>query len=299
MKCPGCGKENPGYVAYCGFCGGTIPDDIGDKSSSEDPLAEPAQVEPLQGSHEGFKFRFPIVALSVTSLLLLTLSLLQPWFVIHDDYIVYDQDGVRVSPGVMQNDFRLHLEYYTYSLETPEIYEKHWYAGEYWPDAWYRDNPIEELMDFMQKDVLFCLVTVWLLSLAAISNSRWIAMFFAWLSAAACLWGVAVFADSIGRAVSESGQNLQGFSLGFISGLFGEETLSIDTFYGLRLHSWSWQPGLGWYLTAIAGMLLCAINVLTWLSIFTRRAEPIGFGEADSEEGSNPDPGYLKDHGSS
>jgi hypothetical protein len=40
MKCPSCGKENPGHVVYCGYCAEAIPDDLRDKGPYDESQAD-------------------------------------------------------------------------------------------------------------------------------------------------------------------------------------------------------------------------------------------------------------------
>jgi hypothetical protein len=270
MKCPNCGNENPGYVVYCGFCGGTIPEDIRDKGSLAEPKTDRSLHEFTQTGWEAPKYKRLVVILAVTSMFLLVLSLQLPWFTIHDEYTAYDQDGVRY-PIVWQNDIRIHLQYYTYLLGVMPSSNQIWQTGEYWPSTPWNENPIWEVMDSTQKGLLLCFGLIWLLSIAAVSNSRWMTLILTGISSAACLFRVFLFAGRIGPAVGDSGENLQRLPLSFISDLFGEETVTTSTYYGSQVHEWSWHPGWGFYLACAAGMLLCLAFVLKWLSMLTPR----------------------------
>jgi hypothetical protein len=175
-------------------------------------------------------------------MLLLTASLIQPWFAI-DDHI-NEVPGSRPS---WELSWRIYPEYYTYTDQSA--------TGSH-ASLFTSHDEIANLMDSASTVLLIGMGFAWLMTMAALANSRRFAFLFGLLTTGACLLSVMSFSMGVANAVRNSGEYLQSWPAADISGLFGKTTnLSYSQ---TQMNHWSWQPGWGWFFAVMAVILLAA-----------------------------------------
>jgi hypothetical protein len=202
---------------------------------------------------EEFRHRGLIIILAASAMLLLALSLMQPWFTIRDAG-VSQHEGYRSD--TYDQTITIHLRYFTADYR---------YFGESTYGILGSDSEVGHLMGNLSSYLLICLGLAWLLTIAAVVNSRLTTLVLGWLAASACLLCVFFFSGSIPGAARASSQSLRG-STYFITGLFGSKTLNSGTTQYVQIDRWSWGPGLGWVLAVASSVLLFVAVALTILS---------------------------------
>lgn len=212
-------------------------------------------------------------------MVLLALSLLQPWFTIHDSY------GSSNFP--MENDMRIHTRYYTYAEDILKGQDFGWSIGSFQQEGEFivrQDSRISDLMGFVNSGLLLCIGLAWFLMMAALLNYIVRTFILAWVTTAASILLVIIFSGSVPEAVRVSSSYLQHWPTDLVTGLFGEKTIVGTGGYASRTDLWSWQPGWGWFLAIVAGILLLATVILVFHSIVRLREEERLIREFESPE---------------
>jgi hypothetical protein len=277
-KCLSCGLENPDHVHYCGKCGAELVTSSPSKTRTDD-LSKGTWVKG-RGMDE-FLHRRAIVALAGTSMVLLALSLLQPWFMIHDSYT----NGVNFI--TWENDMQIHTRYYTYVEDISNGFNFGWYFGSFHQEGEFivqQDSRISDLMGFVNDGLLLCIGLVWLLMMAALLNYRLVTFILTWITTADSMICVIIFSSRVPGAVRASGDFLRHWPTDLVTGLFGQKAISSTGIYLPQTDLWSWQPGWGWALAIVAGLLLLATVILIFHSNIIRAEEERFMLEMESSE---------------
>ena len=230
---------------------------------------------------EPFLHRGAVVALASISMVFLALSLLQPWFVIHDSYSTTSSGSY-----VWESDMRIYTRYYMYAEDVSRNFPVDWQMVAIQDDPMSGNSGLYDLMGLVNSGLLVCIGLAWLLTIAAFLNSRLMTFILAWITSASSLFFMVVFSAKITTEVRASSQFLHYWPTSIVTGLFGKVTVSSPDFYSTD--SWSWHPGWGWFLATAAVIFLIVVVVLVLHDVFIRAERDKAYREIEFSGNDEP-----------